>query len=59
LVPVVVLLQLKVLGATPPAQGTELLPFVTSLNTHPVGGGAPGVVRLLELQELLAVWKML
>src|SRR5580704_9059219 len=33
-VPLVVLLQF----GEPPAQGTELLPFVTSLKTHPAGG---------------------
>ena len=49
-VPLVVLLQL----GEAPAHGTELLPFVTSLNTHPVGGGCFGSVRPLELHELPA-----
>lgn len=53
--PLVVLLQLGEF----PAHGTELLPFVTSLNTHPAGGGSVGIVRLLELHELLAVWAIL
>src|SRR6266852_9222870 len=54
-VPLVVLLQLR----EPPAHGTELLPFVTSLNTHPAGGGCVGSVLLLELHELLAVCAIL
>ena len=49
-VPAVVLLQFKELGA----QGTELLPFVMSLKTHPAGGGCVGSVRRLELHDLLA-----
>jgi hypothetical protein len=49
-VPAVVLLQFK----EAPAQGTELLPFVISLNTHPAGAGCVGSVRKLELHDLLA-----
>ena len=56
-VPAVLLLQF--VAFAPPTQGTELFPLVTSLNTHPVGGGCVGSVRLLELQVLLAVCAIL